>query len=272
MPTIRIDDIHDPRLDPYRNVRDADLIRDRGSFMIEGRYILRALLRASRYPLRSLLLNDAARNRLADAIEHLPPDTPVYVAPQSVMDDVVGFHIHRGCLAEGARTPEPPLHQLIDDAYARPILILEDLTNHDNVGGIFRSALALGAGGVILTTRTADPLYRKAIRVSMGATLQLPFSRTPSTDNALNTLRDHGYATVALCTDPDAHDLRELRNHAALAHRPPAALLIGTEGQGLTRAALDRADARARINLPPSADALNAAAAATVALYELSRI
>jgi len=240
--------------------------------MIEGRYILRALLRASRYPLRSLLLNEPARDRLADAIEQLPTGTPVYVVPQSVMEEVVGLHIHRGCLAEGVRTAEPSLSELIDDAHDRPVVIMEDLTNHDNVGGIFRSALALGAGGVVLTRRTADPLYRKSIRVSMGATLQLPFARTSSADEAMNALRDRGFATVALSTDPDACDLRELRAHPALAHRPPVALLVGTEGEGLSRAALDRADALARIHIDPRADSLNAAAAATVALYELSRI
>lgn len=272
MPTIRIDDISDRRLDAYRNVRDADLIRDRGGFMIEGRYILAALLRGGRYPVRSLFLKEPAHERLTEVIGRLPDDIPVYIAPQNVMDGVVGFHIHRGCLAEGVRTDPPRLDELIALAEARPIVVMEDLTNHDNVGGIFRAALALKAGGVILTERTADPLYRKAIRVSMGATLQLPWTTAPTITDAIVALRAHGYRTIALTPEPSATDLRALGDDPLLAERPPIAVLLGTEGEGLTGRALDDADLRVRIDIDDRADSLNVTTAATVALYELTRM
>jgi tRNA G18 (ribose-2'-O)-methylase SpoU len=272
VPTIRIDDISDSRLDAYRNVRDADLIRDRGSFMIEGRYILGALLRGARYPVRSLLLNEPAHERLTEVLGQLPDDIPVYIAPQPVMDGVVGFHIHRGCLAEGVRTDPPSLDELIGLAHNRPIVLIEDLTNHDNVGGIFRAALALKAGGVIITDRTADPLYRKAIRVSMGATLQLPWTTAPTITDAIDALRNRGYRTIALTPDESAIDLRALGDDPALADRPPIAVLLGTEGEGLTRRALESADLTVRIDIDARADSLNVTTAATVALYELTRM
>ena len=268
MPTIRINDISDPRISPYRNVRDADLIRDRDSFMAEGRFVLASLIRSTRYPVRSVFLNESAHEQLAELRAELPEDTPVYIASQAVMDEIVGFHIHRGCLAEGDRSVALTPHEVLGLAGEKPVLVLEDLTNHDNVGGIFRSAMALGAGGILVTDRCADPLYRKAIRVSMGAALQLPWAAAPSIDEIVCALKGAGRTIVATALDDRAIDLRDLRSHLTDA---PVALLLGAEGPGLSRGAIDASDAIARIETDDRVDSLNVTIAASIALYELTR-
>jgi len=230
--------------------------------------VLASLVRSSRYPVRSVFLNDPAYEQLAGLTSELHERTPVYVATQGVMDEIVGFHIHRGCLAEGDRSESLTPQTVLELAGAKPILVLEDLTNHDNVGSIFRSAMALGAGGILLTERSADPLYRKAIRVSMGAALQLPWAVAPSIDAITSALRADGRAIIATALDERAIDLRELHNHLSDA---PVALLLGTEGPGLSPAALDSSDLIVRIKTDDRVDSLNVALAAGLALYELTR-
>jgi len=223
VPTIRIDDLSDPRVSGYRNVRDADLIRDRESFIAEGRFVLAALLRGSRYPIRSVLLNEAAHSQLTDLLAQIPDETPVYVAPQGIMDEIVGFPIHRGCLAEGDRSTALSAQDVITQTDGKPIDVLEDLTNHDNVGGIFRTADALNIGGILLTERCADPLYRKAIRVSMGSALRLPWSRSGSIGDILRALKASNYTIIATTPDESAIDLRTIHDHPAMQSRSPVA-------------------------------------------------
>ncbi|MEE8165357.1 MAG: RNA methyltransferase, partial [Myxococcota bacterium] len=206
---------------------------------------------------------------MARWLQETEPDCPVYVAEQPVVDRVVGFPIHRGCLAAcergEARDSTALAAALLEDEAAPRIIVLEGLSNHDNVGGIFRNAMALGGRGVILCPQTCDPLYRKAIRTSMGGSLCVPFARAADWPVVLGRLRDQGYEVVAL--DPgqagielDAFDARSLG---------PTALLLGTEGAGLSDAALVYADHCIRIGMEAGVDSLNVSVAAAIALHSL---
>lgn len=263
----------DPRIEAYRNVRDADLVGRRGLFMAEGELVVRTLLDLTRAGARrraqSVLLTPSRLARMEDAIEGLDDGSPVYVASQEVMDRVVGFPIHRGCLAAGERGGDRSVEQALDAGLASgPTLILEDLANHDNVGGVFRNAAALGARAVVCTRRCCDPLYRKAIRVSMGAALRVPFAVVENATDAIGALRARGFRTIALTPAPDAVDLIDLLS-AGEWGAPDTALLLGAEGPGLSDEALRAADARARIDIERGTDSLNVAAASAIGLHAL---
>ncbi|MBI4888725.1 MAG: RNA methyltransferase [Acidobacteria bacterium] len=260
-----IDDPSDPRIVEYRNVPDADLLRRHGLFVAEGRLVVRRLLTGSAFATRSVLVTDTARAAL-DEVLAARPDVPVYVAPAAVMDGITGLHIHRGCLALGER-PRPASWRETA-AGARTLVVLERVANADNVGGIFRNAAAFGAAAVLLDEATTDPLYRKAIRTSMGASLVVPFARAEPWPAALRELGALGFATVALTPSAAAPTVAE--TVARLGGRP-VALVLGHEGDGLTGAALAACEYRARIPVASAVDSLNVAAAAAVALYESRR-
>jgi tRNA G18 (ribose-2'-O)-methylase SpoU len=217
---------------------------------------------------------------MRSALDCLPPGTPVYLAPQDLMNAVVGFNIHRGVLASGYR-PTPPLLQSLLAASAA-LVILEDLANHDNMGGIFRAAAALAGpanphaphadagpaprgASILLSPRCCDPLYRKAIRVSIGAALRIPFARLEPWPEALAAIKSAGFSLVALTPDPAAVPI----DHLAPPPRP--ALLLGAEGPGLTPGALAAADLRVRIPINPATDSLNVVVAAAIALHRLAQ-
>jgi tRNA G18 (ribose-2'-O)-methylase SpoU len=282
---VEIEAMSDARVADYQNVRDADLIGRRGVFLVEGEVTVRVLCRRSRFAVRSLLLAESRVASMADVIAALPGEVPVYVASQGVLDAVVGFSFHRGVLAAGSQGPPcSPADALAEAAAATTatatatatatgreppslVLGLEGLANHDNVGGIFRNAAALGAGAVLLDQATCDPLYRKAIRVSAGASLFVPFGRAPSTDALLAALRAAGYAIWALTPSQGAVDI-----DALLAGRvvpPRVALLLGAEGPGLGAAALAGADERVCIQMEPGFDSLNVATTSGIALHAL---
>ena len=197
---IRIDDPDDARIDHYRAVRDRDLAGRGGRFLAEGEVVLRALLGPrGRFQAESLLLSESRADSIAPTLASLAPSLPVYVAGQRVMDTIVGFHIHRGALGIGLRGPHKAASDLLS---AVPdcalILCLVGLANHDNVGGAFRNAAAFGADGVLLDRTSCDPLYRKAIRVSVGASLQVPFAWAGSADEMIDALAGAGFETFAL--------------------------------------------------------------------------
>ncbi|MGH7337276.1 MAG: TrmH family RNA methyltransferase, partial [Myxococcota bacterium] len=178
MQTHAIGSLDDPRVADYRNVRDADLrVRD-GLFMAEGRLNVKRLITVSPYHTRSVFVTDAGLAGIRPALERLGAQTPIYVAPPPLLCAVVGYPMHRGCLAAGERGPEPDLSAFLSSLVAgdrpRTLLVLEDVANSENVGAIFRNALALSADAVLLTRRCVDPLYRRSIRVSMGAALRVP--------------------------------------------------------------------------------------------------
>ena len=175
MPVVRISGADDPRVSAYRSVTDPELMRARGLFVAEGRLVVERLIAEGRYDIQSLLLSEAASRALEPALGALQPSVPVYVCQSPDFRGISGYDVHRGCLALSAR-PAPPL---IDDvlAQARLVVVLEGVTNADNVGGVFRNAAAFGADAVLLDGASCDPLYRKAIRTSMAATLHVPFAR-----------------------------------------------------------------------------------------------
>jgi tRNA G18 (ribose-2'-O)-methylase SpoU len=188
----------DPRVADYRDLRDAELIRTRGQFVAEGRLLVRRLFETKAFPVRSVLVTPVALRAMEDVID--ADRCPIYVCEQRIMDDLAGFNFHRGCLALGERpTAIEPIDRL---ARACCLLALEGVGNPDNVGGLFRAAAALGGSGVLLDQKCADPLYRKAIRTSMGAVFCLPFSIADDWLSTIRMLRDGGAEVIALTPDP----------------------------------------------------------------------
>ena len=244
---------------------DPDLAARGGLFIAEGRLVVRRLLTASRFAARSVLVTEPALAALRDVLDARPA-LPVFVVPQDVVNGITGFNIHRGCLALGERS-EPARWQHVVDG-ARHIVCLERVANADNVGGIFRNAHAFGTQAVLLDGVSTDPLYRKAIRTSMGATLQLPFARAEPWPHTLTELRRLGFALIA--TTP-ADSAMALADAAKTVAGRPTALVFGHEGDGLARETLAACELHARIPISSDVDSLNVATAAAIALYELAR-
>jgi tRNA G18 (ribose-2'-O)-methylase SpoU len=245
----------DPRIAEYVSVQERELVRRRGVFLAEGTEVVRTLAFHGRFAVRSVLLSERRVRSMQDVIDRLA-DVPAYVAPQEIMDAIVGFPMHRGCLAAGDRGAPAAAGDLLRSA--RTVVALEDLSNHDNIGGIFRNALAFGVDAVLLDERSADPLYRKAIRVSMGATLRVPFATCPS----ISDLEARGFACVALTPKGEISIDR-------VAWPDRVVLFAGAEGQGLSAATLAACAHRARIPMAEHVDSLNVATAVGIALFAL---
>jgi tRNA G18 (ribose-2'-O)-methylase SpoU len=265
---LTIEDPEDPRLADYREIRDAERRRRDGTFIAEGRQVVRRLLSAGRYRVRSALVTPPALHALGDALA--AAGVPTYLVRQDIVEAVVGMEFHHGCLAAGERGAEPTAEAVLAEARSDRLVVLEGLGDASNVGALFRNALAFGVGAVFLAPGTADPLYRKAIRVSSGATVALPFARLADWPRDLERLRDAGYTVLALTPRAEAVDIGELGAGRPLPAR--VALLVGTEGRGLSAEALAAADLQVRIPMAPEMDSLNVAAAGAVALHWLSRI
>jgi tRNA G18 (ribose-2'-O)-methylase SpoU len=260
----RIDDLADPRLRDFVALRDVEL-RTRaeeleGLFIAEGERTIRRAVAAG-YELRALLLTERWLAALEDMLEDT--DAAVLVVEDDVLTATTGFPVHRGALASLNRRPLPPLDELL--AGAGRVAALEDLSDHTNLGALFRSAAALGVEAVVLTPRSADPLYRRAVRTSMGAVFTVPWTRIPWFEGP-DLLREAGLELVALTPADDAVDIRDV---SAAAH-PRLALAIGSEGDGLSERWLGAADLRVRIAMHGGIDSLNAAAAAAVAFHALA--
>jgi len=255
----------DPRLADYRNIPDAELLRRRGIFVAEGRLVVRRLLTGNRFKARSVMITQSAHAALADVLR-TQPDVPVYVVPPSLMNDITGFNIHRGCLAVGERPTPRPWREIVTGV--RTVVLLERVANPDNVGGIFRNAAAFGADAVVLDDASADPLYRKAIRTSMGAALLMPFARVGSLPEMLGELRRDGFATVALTPGPSATSLSSVVSDAC---GKPVVLTLGHEGEGLLEETLRACEFHARIPISSAVDSLNVASAAAIGLHEFTR-
>lgn len=260
----RVEDPGDPRIAAYREARDQELRARRGLFIAEGRTVVARLLEGSRFRARSVLVTAAALEALRDLLERARPGLPVYVAPAEILRGVMGFKFHRGCLAVGQRGTDPTADELMAPTGPRLLLGLEELADPDNVGVVFRSAMAFGADGVLLSPGSADPLYRKTIRTSMGGALRVPFARVAEWPAGLARLREAGYTVIAL-TPAGAVDIADLG--AAQPAPERAALLLGAEGAGLSEGARAQADVEVRIAMAPGADSLNVAAAAAIALH-----
>jgi tRNA G18 (ribose-2'-O)-methylase SpoU len=260
----QITDPDDERLGDYRALTDLEL-RTRweppnGLFIAEGELVLRRALRAGYRP-RSYLIDAKRVDQLAD----LPDDAPVYAATPAVLERATGFHVHRGVLASFHRLPLRTATDVL--AAARRVAILEDVNNHTNIGAVFRGAAALGVDAVLLSPTCADPLYRRSVRVSMGEVFAVPYARLDPWPDALGAVRAAGFTVLALTPAPDAVPIQRL----APEQRSRAALLLGAEGPGLSRHALDASDVGVRIPMRRNVDSLNVAAAAAVAFWELGR-
>jgi tRNA G18 (ribose-2'-O)-methylase SpoU len=268
---IRIDHPDDPRIGEFRALRENRLHAPapeapHGVFIAEGEKVVRLLARGERFRTRAVLIAAERLERDGSWLAAFAADVPIYAAPRPTMDAIVGFPIHRGVLASGLRRPDPTPAELLHGASA--VVALEGTANHDNLGGIFRAAAALAdRPAVLLDPTCCDPLYRKAIRVSMGHALRVPFARLAPWPSGLAGLADAGFETIALTTDAGAEDIAGLQPHPG---RKPA-LLLGAEGGGLSPAAAAMARRRVRIAMTSGVDSLNVVTAAAIALHRLAR-
>ena len=257
--TVTIDSLDDPRVADYRYLADPSRLLDGGLFVAEGRLVVRSLLALTQWTTRSILVTPAAAVGLGATLESAT--APVYVVDQALMNTLAGFNMHRGCLALADRPAERDLTAGALAGLTR-VVVLEGVNNPDNVGGIFRSAAAFGADLIVLGPNCGDPLYRKAVRTSMAATLAVPFVHARVWPDALVLLRAAGFTVAALTPRASAAPLRQMP-----AGGSPVALLVGAEGDGLTDAALAGADVRLRIPMTGAVDSLNVTTAASIAMY-----
>ena len=259
-----IEDLADPRVAAYRFVKDSTLRDEHGLFVVESRLCVRRLITESRFSVRSILVTNAALEGLRDVLARLGDETPVYVASQALLANVIGYNLHRGCIALAERGEATALAEILA-AGPRLLVGMEGVANPENVGNVFRNAVAFGADAVLLSTGCTDPLYRKAIRVSMGGTLRTPFARLAVWPPAILQLRSAGFTTVALSTSSRSVDLMELGRSSR--HSGRIALILGAEGEGLEQSTLEAADLVVRIPMSPTVDSLNVATACGVALH-----
>src|SRR5262245_8189351 len=265
VPVIHINDSRDPRLAEFRNVPDADLLARHGLFVAEGRLVVRRLLLESSLATRSLMVTEVAYASLKDALEGRHT-LPVFEVPQEVMNDIIGFNIHRGCLALGERPPGRSLTDLT--AGARQLVAIERVGNADNVGSVFRNAAAFGVDGILVGPSCTDPLYRKAIRTSMAAALTMPFVVARAWPDVLRELHTDGWAVIAMTPSASAMPLADV---AEIVHGLRIVVLVGHEGDGLTPDSLEASSYQARIPMVSRVDSVNVATAVAIALYELNR-
>lgn len=262
----QVDDPSDPRLVDYVALTDVELRRRAepaaGLFMAEGEKVIRRALAAG-YRMRSMLLEDKWRPALRDVLA--VHEAPVYVGTRALLADVTGYDVHRGALAAMDRKPLPTVAQVL--AAANSVAVLEDVNDHTNLGAIFRSAAGLGMDAVLLTPRCADPLYRRSVKVSMGAVFTVPWTRLQSWPRDMQMLRDAGFSVLALTPDAEATSLAELSQQ----RRTRPALVLGAEGPGLAQRTLEAADLCVRIPMAEGVDSLNVGAAAAVSFYALRR-
>ena len=258
---VEVADAGDPRLADYRDLRDVELRKHlesiEGLFIAEGEKVVRRAVEGGFEP-RSFLM---ARRWLAGLEDVLSlTDAPCYVVDEDLAEQVTGFHVHRGALASLHRTPARTVEEVLADA--RTVVVLEDVVDHTNVGAIFRSAAALGVDGILLSPRCADPLYRRSVKVAMGAVFNVPYARVEDWYGAVEALSRQGFTTIALTLTDDAVDIEQ-----AVAGHERIALLMGTEGHGLSERWQSSADVRAVIPMAAGVDSLNVAAATAVACY-----
>jgi len=264
-------DAADPRLADYVRLTDVHLRRsleaEHGLFIAEGEKVISRAIAAG-YPVRSLLVSRDKLATIADVAASC--QAPLYVLPPEVAEQLTGYHVHRGALASMQRLPLPSVADVL--ASARRIVVLEDIVDHTNVGAVFRCVAALGFDAVLLAPRCADPLYRRSVKVSMGAVLAVPYTRLADWRSGLAELRSAGFRLLALTPDPAAVPIGELADPAGrgnITRSDKVALLVGGEGSGLSGRWLAAADQAVRIPMSRGIDSLNVAAAAAIACYLL---
>ncbi|MDH5371347.1 MAG: RNA methyltransferase [Acidimicrobiia bacterium] len=262
---IDIEDPADARLAEYQSVHEGRRRKeaDRDWFLCEGVLLVERLL-DSDLPVRSLLITPGKLDRLRPLLRG--DDLDVFVAPQDVLNATVGFNMHRGAIASAGRREAVPVKDLL--AASQTVAVLEGINDHENLGAIFRSALALGIDAVLLDQTSGDPYYRRTVRVSMGAAFTLPFARLGGAENLFELLDGAGYVSIALTPDPGATSVSRVK----LAPGTSAALLLGAEGDGLRPETLRAATMRVRIPIRPGVDSLNVGHAAAVAFHRFGSV
>ena len=267
MQAVRVDTLDDPRIADFRHIPDPVRLRERGTFVAEGRLAVRRLIADARFQVRALLVTPTALESLKDAHGLDGEAPPVYVASRALIKEIGGYDFHQGCLGLAERPQPEKLTALLRRLdRRRPIVVLELVGNADNVGGIFRNAAAFGAAAVLLSPGCCDPLYRKAVRTSIAASLQIPFAVLDDWPGGLDGVRRQGYNLVALTPDAEATSLERYRFFES---GRGAALMLGNEGDGLSPDALAAADATVRISLEPTVDSLNVATTAAIVLHHI---
>ncbi len=262
----RVESLGDPRVAFYRELREGRLLDEHGLFVAESRHVVRQLLRGGRFRVRSLLLSDAALADLRDELEAASERPLVRLASNARVREIAGYAVHQGCLALVERGEPVALDALPGGAGRGRIVAIERLADPANVGSVFRNALAFGADAVLLAPGGADPLSRKAVRVSLAATLAVPFARAREWPGALEKLRAEGYRILACVSAPDAEPLDGFDRDASR-----LVLLFGSEGDGLDATTLDLADAVLTIPMAHAADSLNVATASGIVLHHFAR-
>ena len=262
---VEINDPSDPRLADYRDLRDVELRKhleaEHGLFIAEGEKVVRRAVEGG-FAARSFLMAPRWLDGLDDVLGR--SGSPCFVVSEQLAEEVTGFHVHRGALASLQRRALPTVDDVL--AAARTVVVAEDIVDHTNVGAIFRSSAALGVDAVLLAPRCADPLYRRSIKVAMGAVFTMPYARIESWYDALPRISQAGFTTVALTLADDAVDLEE-----AVGGLDKVALVLGSEGHGLSPRWEQTADRRAVIPMAAGIDSLNVAAATAVACYVTAR-
>lgn len=260
----QITDADDPRLLPYRNIRERDLVGREQRFIAEGKVVLNVLFSSTaRFEAESLLVLNSRLDGLQRSL-NLPENIEIFCVPQHIMDEVAGFHVHRGILAVGKRKPQPTLPDLLAQLPKEALIVaLCGISNHDNVGSIFRNAAAFEADCVIMDETCCDPLYRKAIRVSVGAALKVPYFRGMAIETIIEQLQAAGFDILALSPSSplSIYDIKRQSRQC---------LLLGTEGEGLPQHLLKKLTT-ARIPMSQEFDSLNVATASGIALSLFSR-
>ncbi|MFR9674072.1 TrmH family RNA methyltransferase [Streptomyces sp. TR06-5] len=263
---VPVESADDPRLHDYTDLTDVELRRRRepaeGLFIAEGAKVIRRAVRAG-YRMRSMLLTPKWAATMQDVVEETA--APAYVVPPEVAERVTGYHVHRGALASMERKALPVAADLL--ATARRVAVMEAVNDHTNIGAVFRSAAALGMDAVLLSPSCADPLYRRSVKVSMGAVFAVPYARLDGWPQGLRTVREAGLDVLALTPDASAEPLGDV---ASVREGRPLAVMLGAEGDGLSLRAQRAADRRVRIPMAHGVDSLNVAAAAAVAFYAVS--
>lgn len=262
---IDIDDPADPRLDDFRDLNSSDRRPDlpggKGLVIAEGVFVVQRML-DSRFTPKALLGVGRRFDELADDLREV--DVPFYRTDAVTMAEVVGFHLNRGVLAAAPRPVPLDPAEILEKATT--VAVLEGVNDHENIGSMFRNAAGLGVDGVLFGKGCADPLYRRAVRVSMGHVLRVPFAQIERWPDDLELLRDNGFQLISLTPNPEAVTLAEAMTGEKVA------LLLGAEGPGLTEHAMRATDVRARIPMAPGTDSLNVATAAAMAFYERVRM
>ncbi len=254
----------DPRLVPFRDIRERDLVGRAGRFIAEGEVVLRMLLNSSRFATETILLSHRRLAPMAALVAQIPAHIPVLVAEDTLIEAVAGFHLHRGVLAVGLQGTPGTAAALISGLPAQAtVLVGVGIANHDNVGGLFRNAAAFGVDAVLLDQTSCDPLYRKAIRVSVGGVLQVPYARGEDGAALITALQAADFQTLAL-TPCGAMELGAVRR------TPRVALVVGAEGPGLPEALMTQMH-QVRIEMAQGFDSLNVATSAAIALHHLTR-